>query len=95
MTSLEQLGFEVYEVDSKKVVYKQKQGYERIYVQIDFSNNTINFWAVYEDSYSREIIDEGVPISVIEASIEILKDRKVVIDYALQDHRWTNKRSSS
>ena len=38
-TSLEQLGFEVYDVDSKKVVYKQKQGYERIYVQIDFSND--------------------------------------------------------
>lgn len=87
MTSLEQLGFEVYEVDSKKVVYKQKQGYERIYVQIDFSNDTINFWAVFEDSYTREIIDIGVPLNVIEASIDILNDRKVVIDYALQDNR--------
>lgn len=87
MTSLEQLGFEVYDVDSKKVVYKQKQGYERIYVQIDFSNDTINFWAVYEDSYKREIIDVGVPLNVIKASIDILNDRKVVIDYALQDNR--------
>ena len=87
MRSLEQLGFEVYDVDSKKVVYKQKQGYERIYVQIDFSNDTINFWAVYEDSYNRVITDVGVPLNVIEASIDILNDRKVVIDYALQDNR--------
>lgn len=87
MTSLEKLGFEVYEVDSKKVVYKQTSGYERIFVQIDFSSNTINFWAVYEDSYSREIIDVGVPLNVLEASIDILNDRKVVIDYALQDNR--------
>ena len=87
MRSLEQLDFEVYEVDTKKVVYKQKQGYERIYIEIDFSRETINFWAVFEDSYNRVIIDVGVPISVIEASIEILKDRKVVIDYALQDNR--------
>ena len=87
MRSLEQLGFEVYDVDSKKVVYKQKQGYERIYVQIDFSRETINFWAVYEDSYNRVILDVGVPLNVIEASISILEDRQLVIDYALQDYR--------
>lgn len=82
MNGLEKLGFEVYEVDSKKVVYKQKQGYERIYVQIDFVSNTINFWAVFEDSYSRAIIDVGVPLNVLEASIDILNDKKVVLDYA-------------
>lgn len=84
---LEKLGYEIYEVDTTKVVYKQTSGYERIYVQIDFSRDTINFWSVFEDSYNRVIMDVGVPISVIEASIEILKDRKVVIDYALQDNR--------
>ena len=77
MNNLEKLGFEVYEVDSKKVVYKQKQGYERIYVQIDFSRETINFWSVFEDSYKREIIDVGVPLNVLESSIDILKARKV------------------
>ena len=87
MNNLEKLGFEVYDVDRNKVVYKQKQGYERIYVQIDFSRETINFWAVYEDSYNRVIIDVGVPLNVVEASIDILNDRKVVIDYALQDNR--------
>ena len=83
MNNLEQLGFEVYEVDGGKVVYKQKQGYERIYVQIDFSSETINFWATFEGSFSREIIDVGVPLNVLEASIEILNDRKVVIDYGV------------
>jgi len=77
MNNLEKLGFEVYEVDNEKVVYKQKQGYERIYVQIDFSRKTINFWAVFEDSYKREIIDVGVPLNVLEASIDILHERKV------------------
>ena len=84
---LEKLGYEIYEVDTTKVVYKQTFGYERIYVQIDFSRDTINFWSVFEDSYNRVIMDVGVPLNVIEASISILEDRQVVIDYALQDNR--------
>lgn len=77
MNNLEKLDFEVYEVDTKKVVYKQKQGYERIYIEIDFSRDTINFWAVFEDSHKREIIDVGVHLNILEASIDILKARKV------------------
>jgi hypothetical protein len=87
MNELQKLGFEIYDIDTKKVVYKQKQGYERIYIEIDFSRDTINFWAVFEDSYNRVIMDVGVPLNVIEASISILEDRQVVIDYALQDNR--------
>lgn len=86
MNNLEKLGFEVYEVDDKKVVYKQKQGYERIFVQIDFSNKAINFWAVFEDTYKREILDTGVPLNVLESSIDILNDKKVVIDYKIKEN---------
>lgn len=81
MNGLVKLGFEVYDIDTKKVVYKQTSGYERIYIEIDFSRDTINYWAVFEDSYTREIIDAGVPLNVLEASIDILNDRKVVVEY--------------
>lgn len=81
MNSLEKLGFELYDIDNNKVIYKQKQGYERIHVQIDFSNKAINFWAVFEDTYKREVLDIGVPLNVLEASIDILNDKKVVVDY--------------
>lgn len=77
MNGLEKLGFEVYDVDTTKIVYKQTSGYERIFVQIDFSRETVNFWAVFEDSYNREIIDVGAPLNVLEASIDILHARKV------------------
>ena len=42
MNGLEKLGFEVYDVDTTKIVYKQTSGYERIF-EIDFRR--VDSWA--------------------------------------------------
>ena len=54
--------------------------------RIDFENNKIQFSARYNNS-TFTYVDGGVSLEVLEASIDVLNARKVVMDYALQDHR--------
>ena len=82
MSNLEKLGYEIYDISKTtvefvRVVYK---GYEEHYIGIDFKNKKIQFRAIYNDE-NITYVDGGISLEVLEASIDILNARKVVIDY--------------
>ena len=85
---LEKLGYEIYDISKTAVEFVRvvDKGYEEHYIRIDFENKTIQFSARYNNS-TFTYVDGGVSLEVLEASIDVLNNRKVVIDYALQDHR--------
>lgn len=85
---LEKLGYEIYDISKTTVEFVKvvDKGYEEHYIKIDFENNKIQFSARYNNS-TFTYVDGGVSLEVLEASINLLNNRKVVIDYALQDNR--------
>lgn len=88
MNNLQKLGYEICGISKTTVEFIKvvDKGYEEHYIKIDFENKTIQFSARYNNS-TFTYVDGGVSLEVLEASIDVLNDRKVVIDYALQDNR--------
>lgn len=88
MKELQKLGYEIYDISKTTVEFVRvvDKGYEEHYIKIDFENNKIQFSARYNNS-TFTYVDGGVSLEVLEASINLLNNRKVVIDYALQDNR--------
>ena len=82
MSNLEKLGYEIYDISKTTVEFVKvvDKGYENHYIEIDFKNKNIQFSARYNNGY-RTYVDGGVSLEVLEASIDILNARKVVIDY--------------
>lgn len=82
MNGLQKLGFKVYGINKTTVEYIKvvDKGYENHYITIDFKNKTIQFSARYNNE-NITYVDGGVSLEVLEASIDILNNRKVVISY--------------
>ena len=82
MSNLEKLGYEIYDISKTTVGFVRvvDKGYEEHYIKIDFENNTIQFRARYNNE-TITYVDGGVSLEVLEASIDILNARKVVIQY--------------
>lgn len=82
MSNLEKLGYEIYDISKTTVEFVRvvDKGYEEHYIKIDFKNNTIQFRARYNNE-TITYVDGGVSLEVLEASIDILNARKVVIQY--------------
>ena len=82
MSNLEKLGYEIYDISKTTVEFVRvvDKGYEEHYIKIDFENKTIQFSARYNNE-TITYVDGGVSLEVLEASIDILNARKVVIQY--------------
>ena len=82
MSNLEKLGYEVYDINKTTVEFVRvvDKGYEEHYIRIDFKNKNIQFSARYNNE-TITYVDGGVSLEVLEASIDILNARKVVIGY--------------
>jgi len=82
MSNLEKLGYEIYDISKTTVEFVRvvDKGYEDHYIKIDFENKTIQFSARYNNE-TITYVDGGVSLEVLEASIDILNARKVVIQY--------------
>ena len=82
MSNLEKLGYEIYDISKTTVEFVKvvDKGYEKHYIEIDFKNNNIQFCARYNDE-NITYVDGGISLEVLEASIDILNARKVVIQY--------------
>ncbi len=82
MSNLEKLGYEIYDISKTTVEFVKvvDKGYEEHYIKIDFKNKTIQFSARYNDE-NVTYVDGGISLEVLEASIDILNARKVVIGY--------------
>ena len=82
MNNLEKLGYEIYDISKTTVEFVKvvDKGYENHYIKIDFKNKTIQFRARYNDE-NITYVDGGISLEVLEASIDILNARKVVIQY--------------
>lgn len=84
MNNLQNLGYEIYDISKTTIEFVRvvDKGYEEHYIEIDFKNKNIQFRARYNDE-NITYVDGGISLEVLEASIEILNDRKVVIDYGV------------
>ena len=82
MNNLEKLGYEIYDISKTTVEFVKvvDKGYENHYIKIDFKNKNIQFRARYNDE-NITYVDGGISLEVLEASIDILNARRVVIDY--------------
>ena len=90
MNNLEKLGYEIYDISKTAVEFVRvvDKGYEKHYIKIDFENNTIQFCARYNNNINKTYVDGGVSLEVLEASIDILNARKVVIQYLEELEKW-------
>lgn len=83
MSNLEKLGYEIYDISKTTIEFVRvvDKGYEEHYIRIDFENNKIQFSARYNKNENITYVDDGTSLEVLEASIDILNARKVVIGY--------------
>ena len=82
MKELQKLGYEIYDISKNAVEFVRvvDKGYEDHYIKINFENNKIQFNARYNNG-NITYVDGGVSLEIMEASIDILNARKVVINY--------------
>lgn len=83
---LAELGYKVYDATPKSITFEKivDKDYEHHYVELNFDSNTALFYTRYNNSNREEL---EVSPEVLEATLEMLKSKMVVIDYALQDNR--------
>lgn len=85
MNALEKLGFKIYDVSEITVTYHR---YNEVYdddtfeydgsrVEIDFKDNSIRFFQVIDGKWDIW----QTPLDVIEASIDVLKSRKIEVTF--------------
>jgi len=75
MNKLQNLEYEICDISKTTVEFVRvvDKGYENHYITIDFKNKTIQFSARYNN--------KNISLEVLEASIDVLNARKVVIGY--------------
>ena len=81
-----ELGYKVYDATPKSITFEKivDKDYEHHYIELNFDRNTALFYTIYNNSNREEL---EVSTEVLEATLELLKSRKVLLDYALQDNR--------
>ena len=82
MNKLQNLEYEICDISKTTVEFVRvvDKGYENHYITIDFKNKTIQFSARYNNK-NITYVDGGISLEVLEASIDVLNARKVVIGY--------------
>lgn len=82
MRVLVELGYKVYDANAKSITFEKivDKDYEHHYIELNFDRNIAVFYTRYNNSNREEL---EVSIEVLEATLELLKSKKVVLDYAL------------
>ena len=83
-TKLEDLGYKVSSVSTYSVEYcKVFDDDIRHYIDINFEFETIKFSINYFNGSDSQFYADEVQIEIMECAINVLKEKKVVIDYGL------------
>lgn len=81
-TKLEDLGYKVCSVSTYSVEYcKVIDDDERHYIDINFEFETIKFSINYFNGSESKYYAQDVSLEIMECAINVLKEKKVVIDY--------------
>lgn len=77
---LEDYGFEIWDVNDTSATYSIDDGFDTVFIKIDFKYKSIEYYAKDENG-KRKATDYGIHIDVIKASVAILESRKIEIDF--------------